>query len=88
MGSIVISEMQKALESWCNEDSESRYVEILCGQNLRVCVRLFHINMDGDSDSLGCEKLADVESGELEDAVYKAIDIARGVLLRRADGRF
>jgi hypothetical protein len=55
------STAQELLESWWNEDPEMRYTEILCGKDLRVCVRLYQIFVDREPELVG-----EGEAGTLE----------------------
>lgn len=71
-GEGMMDPIQATLESWWNEDPEMRYAEILCGQDLRVCVRLFQV-------SLGSEypvKVAEFEAGTMFGAVAGAVSAA------------
>lgn len=65
---MTVSPEQAALESWWNEDPEMRHAEILCGENLRVCVRLFQIDIQR-----GEEQIAGFEAGTLLEAINGAV---------------
>lgn len=69
-------ESQILLEDWWNEDPELRYVEVLCGQNLRVCVRLYEVTLS----ELGTDKVAEFEAGTLVDAITGAVTLAKSGL--------
>ncbi len=78
------SEAQRLLENWWNEDSEMRHAEILCGESLRVCVRLFQVTMEQEG---GCAKVAEIEDGDLTQAIRRAVEMACGVEQRRESGK-
>lgn len=80
---MTVTVEQKLLEEWWNEDPGMRYVEILCGREYRICVRLFQIDISGVSGSTdGCNKVGEYEDGTLELAIRGAMDNAK---LRRDD---
>lgn len=62
----------KMLEDWWNEDPEMRYAEILCGDVLRFCVRLYQISIDSESPD-GTDQISAAEDGTLEAAIASAI---------------
>lgn len=72
---------QTALESWWDEDPEMRHVEILSGEKLRICVRLFQIHMDGASFECGERMVAEFEAGTLIEAIRGAVAKARKEVL-------
>lgn len=74
---MTYSPEQTALESWWNEDPEMRHAEILCGDHLRVCVRLFQINMHAASFECGETQIAEFEAGTLLEAIEWAVVKAR-----------
>jgi hypothetical protein len=63
---------QAILEGWWNEDPEMRYAEIMCGENLRVRVTLFEIQIKGH-DSDDAVKVGQAEAGSLLEAIKKAV---------------
>lgn len=71
------STAQELLESWWNVDPEMLYLEVLCGHNLRVCVRLFKITLDSDVPD-GWVKVGEAEAWTLEDAIRAAVAMANG----------
>lgn len=68
---------QIALESWWDEDPEMRHVEILAGESLRICVRLFQIDLDGATFECGARMVAEFESGTLLEAIRGTVAKAR-----------
>lgn len=67
--------VQEMLERWWNEDPELRYVEVFCGDKLRVCVRLFSISMHTVSDKYDdcSSKVGEGEAATLGEAVRLAL---------------
>src|SRR5581483_8536117 len=65
-----VERVQNMMEAWWNEDPEMRHVEVLCGQNLRVCVRLFQLFIGPGTEV----KVGEAEAGSLDEAVRKAIE--------------
>lgn len=72
---VNISPEQSALESWWNEDPEMRRVEVMCGDHMRVNVRLWRVTMDPTVEA-GEEMVAEFEAGTLLDAINGAIQKA------------
>ncbi len=66
---------QKLLEDWWNEDPEMRYVEVLCGERYRVCVRLYEIDVEEAPEFQ--KKVAEGEAGTLLEAIRRAIASAK-----------
>ena len=69
---MTISKSQRLLESWWNEQPEFRWVEILCGENYRVRVRLYEVDCDPNSRT-GERIVAEAECGSLEQAIAEAV---------------
>lgn len=67
-----VSEAQTLLEDWWNEDPEMRHVEVLCGENLRVWVRLFEVDVVAGDD----RQVGSGEAGTLEEAIRIAVKAA------------
>jgi hypothetical protein len=73
------SAAQELLEAWWNEDPEMRYAEILCGRDLRCCVRLYQISFDAKAVGCGPDgeiRVGEGESAVLEDAIRLAVHMA------------
>lgn len=66
---------QQLLEDWWNEgnNSENRWAEIMCGENLRMCVRLYDVLTDKSHNY----KISEFEAGTLEEAISGAIAAAK-----------
>ena len=73
---MIVSPEQISLESWWDEDPEMRHAEILCGDKLRVCVRLFQITFD-PGFMAGEQMVAEFEAGTLLEAIRGATAKAR-----------
>jgi hypothetical protein len=75
IGLAPFDESQALLESWWNEDPEMRYAEVVCGRDLRVCVRLYEI--PGNNEDCQEVKLGEGEAATLVDAIRAAVTMAR-----------
>lgn len=69
---MTITREQELLEAWWNEDPEMRHVEILCGENWRVCVRLMLISYEAECDVV----VGEGEAGTLLEAIEQAVSMA------------
>lgn len=73
-----MSEAQELLEAWWNEDPEMRHAQILCGRELRVCVRLYQLWVPKDEGDEGCGMMGEGEAATLEEAIRVAVEDAKG----------
>jgi hypothetical protein len=71
-----ISPEQGSLEHWWNKDPEMRWVEIMCGMDYRVNVRLWQIDPGAED---GERKVAEFEAGTLIEAIDGAVAIAEKI---------
>ena len=69
---MTISPEQNAFESWCNEDPEMLRAEIMCGDSMRINIRLWQITMDANLEARE-EMVAEFEAGTLLEAINGAV---------------
>jgi len=67
------SAFQKLIEDWWNVSPEMRFVEMLCGENKRICIRLHELSDDDFEEKM----VGQAECGSLVDAFECALNDTR-----------